>query len=389
MRIAFVGTRGVPALYGGFETAVEEIGRRLVKRGHKVTVYCRNGYGDKSESTYEGIRKIYLPRLRLKIADTLSHTFVSLMHQFFYPSDVIIVMNAANGPLCVIPRLRGTPFAINVDGLEWMRGKWPLIGRKYFYLAAWFCTKISPTVNNTTDNIQQSYKALIADSSGIQEFYKETWNCDTYYAAYGTYIEQCTKPELLKKYDLLKEDYFLIVARLEPENNTDLIIKAFEELRTDKKLIIVGDGGYKSKYERKLKALTKGERVRFLGAIYEQEDLTEIMCNCFAYIHGHMVGGTNPILLKALGCGACVLYLDTGYRFNSRVAGNYGIPFPKTIEGLQGRMQYLLDHPKEVLKYRKHSPECIKEIYTWDKVTDGYENLCFNLCGLKQGSISS
>ncbi len=364
MRIAFVGTRGVPALYGGFETAVEEIGKRLVKRGHEVTVYCRSGYGDESESTYEGIRKIYLPRIRLKIADTLSHTFLSLVHLFFNRPDVIIVMNPANGPLCVMPRLRGTPVAINVDGLEWMRGKWSLIGRKYLYFASWFCTKIATTI--------------IADSQGIQEYYKDNWNCDSYYIPYGAYVEQSVKPELLNKYKLVTNDYFLVVARIEPENNTDLIIKAFEKLRTDKKLTIVGDT-HTNRYAQNLVANTKDKRVRFLGGIYDKECLTEVMCNCFAYIHGHTVGGTNPILLKALGCGACVLYLDTGYRFNARVAGNYGIPFLKTIEGLQDRIQYLVDYPKEVLEYSKRAPECIKETYTWDKITDRYEELCHKL----------
>lgn len=356
----------MPALYGGFETAAEEIGKRLVRRGHDVTVYCRTGYGDKSELTYEGIKKKYLPRIRLKMADTFSHTFLSLVHLLFNPVDVILVLGLAKGPLCIIPRLRGTPFAINVAGLEWEREKWSPIGRKYLYFASWFCTKIAPVI--------------IADSRGIQDFYKKTWNRDTYYASYGAYIEQSTKPELLKEYDLVRDGYFLVVARLQPSNNTDLIIKTFEGVKTDKKLIIVGDANYEIAYVENLKANTKDERVRFLGGIYNQEHLKEIMCNCFAYIHGHMVGGTNPILLKALGCSTCVLYLDAGYRFNTEVVGDYGIPYPKTIEGLRDQIQHLVDSPKKVLSFREHASERIKEAYTWDMVTDRYEELCRNLC---------
>ena len=366
MRVAFVGLRGVPALYGGFETAVTEIGMRLVERGHEVIVYCRKGYGDESEPTYKGIEKKYLPQINLKVAGTLSHTFFSLVHLFFRPSDVIIVMNPANGPLCIIPRVRGTPFGINVDGLEWKRGKWPPIGQKYFWFASWFCTKIAP--------------AVIADSHAIQEFYKKTWNAETYYASYGAYIEQSTDPQLLEEYGLVRDDYFVVVARLEPENNTDLIIKAFEGVKTVKKLVIIGGTNYKSIFVENLKK-TRDERVLFLGTIYDQKRLTEIMCNCFAYVHGHMVGGTNPVLLKALGCRSCVLFLDVP--FNTEVVQDAGIPYAKTVAGLRGEMQALVDNPERVHQYRRLAPERIRQEYTWNHIADRYEELCYKLHGAK------
>jgi glycosyltransferase involved in cell wall biosynthesis len=366
MRIAFVGCRGIPALYSGFETAATEICVRLVERGHDVTVYCRKGYGDESQAEYKGVKKKYLPRLELKVADTLSHTLLSLLHLCVNPPDVILMVNPANGPLCIIPRLRRTPFAINVDGLEWERGKWPYLGRKYFYFASWFCTKIAP--------------AVIADSHGIQRYYRENWGRDCYFASYGAYLQKSRVPGILERYGLQPREYLLIVARLEPENNTDLILKAFSKVMTDKKLVIIGGTNYKSRYVSELKENTKDKRVSFLGGIYDQVHLAEIMCNCFAYIHGHMVGGTNPVLLQALGCGACTLYLDCGLRFNAEVVGDAGLPFPRDASELTRIMQGLLDTPETAQVYRKRGPERIRSDYTWDIVTDRYEALCKSLC---------
>lgn len=364
MKIAFVGARGVPALYSGFETAVTEIGMRLVERGHDVTVYCRNGYGNQSEATFAGIRKKYLPRLDFKIADTLSHTFLSLLHQCVEPADVIVIVNAANGPLCLLPRLRGIPFAINVDGLEWERAKWPWLGRKYFYFACWLCTKTAP--------------AIIADSRGIQDFYRDQWGRDTFFAAYGAYPEKSCHPEVLDIYGLKPNDYFLVVARLEPENSTALLTEAFEGVKTTKQLVIVGDTNYPSKYVKSLKVRTSDPRVRFLGGIYEPpEHLTEIMCNCFAYIHGHTVGGTNPVLLKALGCGTCVLYADV--KFNTEVVQTAGIPFPLDVPKLRAVLQDLADYPEKVQPFRAMAPRRIEDAYKWETVTDRYEDLCRRL----------
>lgn len=365
MKIVFVGSRGIPGLYGGFETAITEISTRLVERGHEVTVYCRNGYGDKLETTYKGVKKVYLPRIKLEIADTLSHTFLSLVHLLRNRPDVIIVVNTANSPICVLPRLAGIPFAVHAGGLEWRRTKWSLIGRAYIYASAWLSTKIA--------------HAVIADSTGIQEYYLDRWKRNTFYAAYGAYIEKSVKPERLSKYGLVKDDYFLVVARLQPDNNTHLITEAFSGVRTDKGLVIVGGAEYKSRYVHELTERATYPHIQFLGGIYDQDDLTEIMCNCFAYVHGHEVGGTNPVLLKALGCGTCILYLDTGYRFNTRVVGEYGIPFPKDVEHLRQQMQSLVDNPKTVERYKHNARKRIEEEYTWDSITDQYNELCRQL----------
>lgn len=363
MKIAFVGCRGVPALYGGFETAVTEIGARLVERGHDVTVYCRKGYGDEENSTNRGMRKRFVPRIKLRTVETISHTLVSLLHLFVNPPDVIVLVNPANGPLLWIPLLRGTPFAINVDGLDWERAKWPWIGRKYIYFAAWCCTKLAPQI--------------IADSRGMQDFYKRQWNRETYYASYGTDVISTPAPDGLEQLGLAPREYFLVVARLAPENNTHLIIDAFRGVDTDKKLVIIGDDRYNSPYKRRLEAVDD-ERVTFLGSIYNQPLLRQLMCHSYAYVHGHSVGGTNPVLLKALGCGACVLYLDVN--FNAEVVDGAGIPFPGSVEGARAVLQEVASNPAKADAYRPRGPERIRETYTWERATDQYEDLCYRLC---------
>lgn len=191
-------------------------------------------------------------------------------------------------------------------------------------------------------------------------------------------MEESTHPEVLKDYDVEKDGYFFIVARLEPENNTALLVEAFEGVKTDKKLVIVGDTNYRSKYLEDLKRNADDRRVRFLGSIYEPpEHLTELMCNCFAYVHGHMVGGTNPILLKALGGGACVLYADI--TFNAEVVQGSGIPFRPDVESARRALQDLVDRPDQVHQYRAAGPKRIEEAYTWDMAADRYEQLCYAL----------
>ena len=144
MRIAFVGVRGIPATYGGFETAVDEIGTRLAARGHEVIVYCRKEKEQERPPEYKGVKLIYKPRINTKVADTLSHTFFSLVHLFFHPVDAALIFNAGNGPLCIIPTLRRQRYAINVDGIEWWRKKWGPVARAYYKFASWTCTKIAP-----------------------------------------------------------------------------------------------------------------------------------------------------------------------------------------------------------------------------------------------------
>lgn len=357
MKIAILGTRGVPAKYGGFETCAEEISVDLAKRGHEVIVYGRKGNHDDSLKYYKGVRLFHMPRIKGKITETFSNTFFSMLHVLTQRADVIYVMNAANSPLCIIPKFFGKKVVINVDGLEWKRKKWGNFAKKYYQFAEKVSTKFSNRV--------------ISDSMGIKDYYLERYKTDSTFIAYGAQIEESEKPEILNEYDLKPNEYFFVASRLEPENNADLTVKAFEKVKTDKKLVIAGGANYKSTYIEEIRK-TKDPRIIFLGPIYKDGHIKELHCNCYAYVHGNEVGGTNPALLKALGYGNTVLALNVN--FNSEVVREAGILYERSPDDLASKMQLLIDNPEYRNGFKQKAINRILEEYTWEKITDKYED---------------
>ncbi|WP_286352459.1 MULTISPECIES: DUF1972 domain-containing protein [Geobacter] len=358
MNIALIGTRGVPANYGGFETCVEELGKRLVERGHQVTVYCRNSYYKCKMTDYLGMHLVYLPNLKLKSLDTLSHTFFSIYHALFQSYDVLMIFNAANSPALILPYLFRNKIAINTDGLEWKRGKWGKFAKQYYKFAEWLSTKLSDRV--------------IADSVGIQNYYKATYGVESTYIAYGSEISVSKKPELINSLGVTPGNYFLQITRFEPENNPLLTIQAYKRIKTDKKLVIVGGVPYESDYYRQI--LSEADNnVLLPGYIYDKELLNELWCNCYAYIHGNEVGGTNPALLQTMGAGCFTIAIDVPFSYD--VLRDGGIYYKKCPIDLSKQMEWALEHVSELDQYKAKAVQRIKTEYTWEKVADGYEQL--------------
>ncbi|HBG46006.1 MAG TPA: glycosyl transferase [Deltaproteobacteria bacterium] len=362
MKIAMIGTRGVPANYGGFETCVEELGQRLVRMGHEVTVYCRKGYYKEQPPVYLGMSLVYLPNLKYKSLDTLSHTSLSMLHALVRPFDVLMVFNAANSPTLILPRLMRRKTAINTDGLEWKRGKWGNAAKRYYKFSEWLSTKFADRV--------------VADSRGIQEYYRKTYGAESCFIAYGAYPGESREPDRIRQFGIERGGYFLQVTRFEPENNPLLTIQAYKRLRTDKKLVIVGASRYPGDYARKILSEAEGNSNIILpGAIYEKELLDEIWCNCFAYVHGNEVGGTNPALLQAMANGCFTLAIDVS--FSRDVLGDCGLYFSKDAKSLADKMSWALYNDKSgaLQGYGEMARERIKMSYSWDKVATDYEGL--------------
>ncbi len=210
MKIAFVGSRGVPANYGGFETCVEEVGQRLVQKGHDVTVYCRKRYYEEKQDKYLGMNLVYLPNIQKKSLDTMSHTFLSVWHALFKPYDIYMVFNAANSLFLLPLRFFGKKIAINTDGLEWKRSKWGFWGRCYYKIAE----RTACLVANR----------LVSDSKGIKSYYQTTHNTDSTEIAYGAYIYHGVQAKRLYGLGLKLGEYFLQITRFEPENHPLLTI---------------------------------------------------------------------------------------------------------------------------------------------------------------------
>jgi glycosyltransferase involved in cell wall biosynthesis len=355
MRIAMVGTRGLPARYGGFETAVEEVGRRLIDRGHQVVVYCRTPRRASRQmaTTYLGMELVHLPALHKRSLETLSHTGLSVTHLLAHRPDVAIVFNAANAPLLPVLRAAGIPVATHVDGLEWQRAKWGPVGQRYYRKAEAMAVRWSD--------------ALIADAQGIADYYRSEFEAATTLLAYGA-------PLIFPGYDRLAElglepgGYHLVVARFEPENHVDVIVDGYRRSSSEKPLVVVGSAPYSDAYTQRVHALAD-ERVRFLGGVWDQNQLDQLYANCFTYLHGHSVGGTNPSLLRALGAGAAVIGFDVN--FNREVVGEAGRYF-RDASDVAALLEDAEDDPMTVQLDGKRSRE-IAAGYDWDEVSAGYE----------------
>jgi len=363
LRIAICGGRGIPHSYSGTEALVGQLAPRLAARGHEMIVYCRRSLFHERPAFYQGVRLIYLPSIETKVLGSPTHTLLCAFDVLFRKVDIVLVMNIVNGLHCAVFRALGQQCAIMVDGQDWKRGKWGRFARSYFYWCAKHIGKICP-------------RGVITDAMGMQQIYLDEFGTTSACIASGADIQLSIKPEIVSKYGLEPFKYYLIASRLVPENNADLILKAFERVRTERLLAIAGTANYKSEFVERLKE-TKDPRVRFLGHIDEPEHMKELHCNTYAYVHGHSLGGVNPALLKALGCGNCVLALNT--LFNLEPLQNYGILFEDNVDDLARKLQEIENDPDRASEYRRRAPERIREAYSWETITDQYEEFFLRL----------
>jgi glycosyltransferase involved in cell wall biosynthesis len=366
MKIAITGFRGIPANYGGFESFVEELAPRLVKKGHDVTVYCRSNNIQYDNEYYKGVRLVILPTISNKYLDTPAHSFISLLHCCSRKYDVILLLNAANSPFAFVPRLFGAKVVLNVDGIERLRKKWNWVGKLYYRLGEWCATKMPDQI--------------VSDAYVIEKYYREKYNASSVMIPYGAYVEKVDTRGTLDSLGVRPQEYLLYVSRLEPENNADVVIKAFRKVKTDKSLVIVGDAPYADKYKEMLKDIAKDDkRIIFAGAVYGK-GYKELQSNAYCYIQATEVGGTHPALIEAMGMSNCVI--ANGTQENIEVLGDGGLIYRKNdIEDLKNKIQEVIDNPGKCSEYARVARNKIMQSYTWEAVTDNYEKL-FKECML-------
>ena len=362
MKIAILGTRGIPANYGGFETFAEQLGTRLAARGHDVTVYGRKHYATGGRSEYRGVKLVILPTIRHKYLDTAVHSFLSMLHALPRRYDVILICNAANSIFAFLPRLFGTPTLVNVDGLERKRKKWNWIGKTYYLVSEWLSTFL-PT-------------EIVTDAQVIQNYYETRYHKKSAMIAYGAEVARRAAPEHLEKYGLISGKYILYVSRLEPENNAHLVIEAYEKIKTDLPLVIVGGAPYAKEYIAQLKS-TRDPRIRFLGFVFG-EDYRALQQNAYCYVHATEVGGTHPALIEAMGAGNCALTLATPE--NLEVMGDAGIVY-HTVDDLAEALRRVLDDSSIIGEYRRRAMSRVMQLYNWEQITDEYEQLLARIAG--------
>jgi len=364
LRIAFIGTRGIPARYSGFETFVEELGSRLVGRGHEVTVYCRRHHSDSVKRGYRGMRLVQVAGIATKHLDTISHTFVSCLHALFHPYDVAVICIAGNSPLAWIPRLRGTRVVLNVDGSDWRRKKWGKPARAYIKI----CERLALHLTNAT----------VTDSRVMHRYYLERFGADTECISYGADVPSPPQPTTLTALGLRPRGYLLLVGRLVPDNCVHHLVDAFERLETDLQCVIVGDAPYQHEYIADLHR--RGPNVLFTGYLFG-EAYRELLHNAHAVVLCSEVGGTHPVLVEAMTAGNCVIVNDTPA--NLEVVGEAGIPYAgyRGADGLLDVLTHALGDQEKIETYRRLAESRARTRYSWEEVVDQYEELFERLAG--------
>ena len=371
MKIAFISTRGIPNNYGGFEQFAEYISVGLAKRGHEVVVYSPHFHPYK-EDTYKGVRikHIYSPE------PWMGSSVGSFFYDFASLKDALkkekfdIIYEA--GYTSIVPayiwfnvrKIKYPIFTTNMDGLEYKRTKFNKWVQKFIFWEEKMTVKHS--------------HYLIADNMGIHDYYKEKYGKESKFLAYGADIHDNYNEEFLKEFELEIDNYYLLVARLEPENNIIMAIEGYLASKEKGKRPLVIVGKTNTPHGKELVAKYGNEKsIRFVGGIYDFDKLNSIRHFSYAYFHGHSVGGTNPSLLEAMASDCFILANDN--IFNKAVLGEnalYYLDHNAVTELLNNIESLTLKHKKSFIE---RNLEIIRKEYSWDKLVDEHEKYFFHL----------
>lgn len=368
LSIAILGTRGIPARYGGFETFAEELSTRLKQNGHQITVFGRKFFGEKDLSDldsqfYKGVRIVRTFSIRQKYLETPIHALTCniwilwkiLTRQEKF--DAILLCNAANSPFAWM--INFIPLVINVDGIERNRSKWNALGKLWYRLGEYCSVKFAHQV--------------IGDADVICDYYKERFNCDAVMIPYGATANFRIAAQTLSEFNLIADNYILYVSRLEPENNALGVIQAYKKTQSNMPLVIVGDAPYADLYKQKLHNEAKGFNVIFTGFQFA-ERYHELQTNCFCYIQATEVGGTHPALIEAMAYGNAII--ANGTPENIEVVKDACLVYEKNdFSDLGHKLQSLINFPELRLDLKNRAKDRANKQYSWSSVTYKYQEL--------------
>lgn len=359
LHVALLGSRGIPNRYGGYETLLEELARRLVAAGLEVTVYCRRHAVPEGLEEFEGARLVVLPTIRTKHLDTPVHTLLSCLDASRRPIDAALVVNSANALFVPLLRAARIPVALHVDGIERRRAKWGRFGRGVYALSE----RLATVVPNR----------LITDARVIERHYRELYGAESTMIAYGVDAEPLPLPvELRGRLGIQPRRYFLYVSRFEPENNPHRVVQAYAGVGGDLPLVMVGGAPYSDRF---IASFTEScdRRVVFPGPIYG-EGYRQLLSNALAYVHATEVGGTHPALVEAMGYGNVLVVNDTPE--NREVVGETALYFDAASPAcLAERLEWVLAHPEAHEAMRAASAERAAALYDWDAIGEQYRRL--------------
>lgn len=367
MRIALMGTRGIPANYGGFETFYENLGPGLAGRGHDVSAYIRpHAVGAFDGRDYRGVRLIALPSIKTKHLETITHTLFSVLHGLTRRYDIVLVCGVGNTPLVWIPRLSRARVVLNVDSSDWKRKKWGRLAATYLRATERFAARAA--------------NVIVADSHVIQARYRLGHSADARFVPYGANLVDDAGVETLDRFGLRPRGYLLWVGRLEPEARVEELIRAFASLRpTEYRLVIVGDAPYAGDYRRRLEALA-GADVVFTGYQFGNA-YKELGFHAFAYVQTSPTSGTSPALLDQMASGGAVIVRGTAT--NHEVIGDAGLAYDPDdgVNDLAAVLRRVMKDPGLADRLRTAARHRVTTAYSWDRIVDQYERLFVELLG--------
>jgi glycosyltransferase involved in cell wall biosynthesis len=361
MKIAIVGTRGIPNRYGGFERFAEQISSTFVDHGHQVTVYCRRAFTRPDDEYDKRVRRVIVPSLHQKHLDTWVSTFFAAVHVAFSDNDVVLLCNVANSPFAYIPRLFGKPVVLNVDGLDRKREKWAGLGAQVLHFCEWMSSFSS--------------SQLVTDAKAIHDYYFAKYRSESIVIGYGS--EMPAGDYNLNGLNLEPWRYVLYVSRLEPENNPDLVLRSWRDVRTDWPLVMVGDNRYDPGYLKRLQSMGD-KRVRFTGAIYGDGYWT-LQKHAGIFVFACEIGGVHPALIEAMAAGNPVLYLDSPE--NAETAGDAAVRYEKSEQDLREKLQVLLDDADARQGLSVRAKQRADALYRWEAIAEKYEKIFAGLAG--------
>ncbi len=363
-----LGTRGIPAAYSGFETAVEHLAERFTARGHEVTVYCRPHMTERRE-THAGARLVHLPTIRSKHLDTLAHTLLSTAHMAARERpDVALYFIAGNAPAAPLARLAGIPAVIQIDGLDSERAKWSGAARAYLRMAE----RLAPAAATIA----------VTDSAAVADSYERRYGRRIPWIPYGAELADPGDAGWCRRLGVEPGRFVLFVGRLVPENNAHLLVEAHRALATDWPLVVVGDAPYAEDYIARLKA-GAGPDVLFPGYVFG-DGYAELVRNCGVMCVPTEVGGTHPVIVEGMAAGAPLLVSD--HEPNLEVVGETAAAFPLSggAPALAEALALLIVDEHRRRELGAAASERASERYSWDACADSYLRLCAIAAGVAE-----
>lgn len=361
MKIGVIGQKGIPSRAGGVEIHVEEVASRLADNGNDVTVYCRKSYCEEIKDTHKGINLVYIPSLNTKHLDAITYTFLASIDAVRKNYDIVHYHALGPSLLSFIPRMFGKKVVCTVHGLDWKREKWGKIAKKALKLGELATAKFP--------------HKTISVSESINRYYNETYKNDTVYIPNGVDDKQFVEAkEIIENYSINKGEYILFLARLVPEKGVHYLIDAFNQIDTDKKLVIAGGSSHTDDYVSMLKEKTKSNPNIIMTGFVKGRILDELFSNAYMYILPSEIEGLPISLLEAMSYGQCCLVSDI--EENMDVIKEFGYSFKnKDVSSLKNQLQDLLNNPDKVNKVRNVVKDYVKEEYNWDIVANKTEEV--------------